>query len=94
MVEVQRETKETKVYVKLDIYGEGRYNIDTGVGFFDHMLEAFAKHSHIDLEVSCIGDTHIDDHHSVEDVGIVLGQAFAKEIYPLEVLIDMEIAQL
>ena len=83
MVEVHRETKETKIYVKLDIYGKGKYKIDTGVGFFDHMLEAFAKHSHIDLEVSCIGDTHIDDHHSVEDVGITLGQAFAKEIYPV-----------
>jgi len=83
MVEVQRKTEETDIKVKLEIYGSGEYKIDTGIGFFNHMLEAFAKHSHINLEVSCIGDIDIDDHHSVEDIGIVLGQAFAKEIYPV-----------
>ncbi len=84
VVEVSRETKETDVNVKLDIYGSGEYKIDTGVGFFNHMLEAFAKHSHINLEVSCRGDIDVDDHHTVEDVGIVLGQAFAEgDIFPL-----------
>ncbi len=83
VVEVSRETKETDVNVKLDIYGSGEYKIDTGVGFFNHMLEAFAKHSHINLEVSCRGDIDVDDHHTVEDVGIVLGQAFAEAIYPV-----------
>jgi len=76
LVEVHRKTKETDIRVKLEVYGSGEYKIDTGVGFFDHMLEAFAKHSHINLEVSCVGDTHIDDHHSVEDVGITLGKLF------------------
>ncbi len=83
-VEVKRETKETQIEIVLNPYGSGRYEIDTGIGFFDHMLEAFAKHAWIDLKVTCRGDTHIDDHHSVEDVGIVLGKALAKAIYPLE----------
>lgn len=68
MIEVNRETKETQISVKLDLYGKGEAKIDTGVGFFDHMLEAFAKHSHIDLEVKCIGDTHIDDHQDRKSV--------------------------
>ncbi len=84
MIEISRETKETQIYVKLNLYGLGKSKINTGVGFFDHMLEAFSKHSHIDLELSCNGDTHIDDHHSVEDIGIVLGQAFAKAVYPVK----------
>ena len=84
MVEVKRETKETQISVKLNLYGKGEAKIDTGVGFFDHMLEAFAKHSHMDLEVKCTGDTHIDDHHSVEDVGIAIGQALHKAIYPVQ----------
>ena len=75
MIEVSRETKETQISVKLNLYGTGKANINTGVGFYDHMLEAFTKHAHIDLEVSCTGDIHIDDHHTVEDVGIVIGQA-------------------
>lgn len=84
MVEVTRETKETQISVKLNLYGKGEAKIDTGVGFFDHMLEAFTKHAHIDLEIECKGDTHIDDHHSVEDVGIVIGQALKKAIYPVQ----------
>jgi len=79
-----RKTKETDITVKLNLYGTGKSKIDSGVGFFDHMLESFSKHSLIDLEVTCKGDTHIDDHHSVEDVGIVLGQAFAEALYPVQ----------
>jgi imidazoleglycerol-phosphate dehydratase len=86
MIEVKRETKETKIAVKLSLYGSGSSTIATGVGFLDHMLEAFAKHAHIDLAVSCQGDTHIDDHHSVEDVAIVLGQALKQAIYPVQAI--------
>jgi len=84
MIEVSRETKETQISVKLNLYGSGKAKIDTGVGFYDHMLEAFTKHAHIDMEVTCKGDTHIDDHHTVEDVGIVIGQALKKAIYPVQ----------
>jgi imidazoleglycerol-phosphate dehydratase len=83
MIEISRETKETKISIKLKLDGLGESRIDTGVGFLDHMLEAFAKHSHINLNISCKGDTYIDDHHSVEDIGIVLGQAFAQALYPI-----------
>ena len=83
MVRKQRKTKETDIALSLEVYGEGKSKIDTGVGFFDHMLESFSKHSLMDIKVVCKGDTHIDDHHSVEDVGIVLGQAFAEAIYPV-----------
>ena len=69
-----RETSESKVRVSLDLDGTGRAQISTGVGFFDHMLTAFAKHSLIDLEVESAGDLHIDAHHTVEDTAIVLGQ--------------------
>ncbi len=84
MIEKNRTTKETQISVKLDINGTGKSSIDTGVGFFDHMLESFAKHSLFDLEITCKGDTHIDDHHSVEDVGIVLGKALNEAMYPIE----------
>ena len=84
MIEKKRETKETQIYVKLTLYGTGKANIETGVGFFDHMLEAFTKHAHIDMEVRCKGDTHIDDHHTVEDVGIVIGQALHEALYPVK----------
>ncbi len=84
MIVKERNTKETQIRVELNLYGEGRSDIDTGVGFFDHMLEAFAKHALLDLNVTCRGDTHIDDHHSVEDVGIVIAQALAEAIYPVE----------
>lgn len=83
MVEIKRKTKETDIIVELKVYGEGKSEIDTGVGFFDHMLESFSKHSLIDLNVSCRGDTHIDDHHSIEDVGIAIGQALKKSLYPI-----------
>jgi imidazoleglycerol-phosphate dehydratase len=83
MTELKRETKETKIDIKIDINGKGNYNISTGIGFFDHMLEALSKHSGIDMQIKCKGDTHIDYHHSVEDVGIVLGQALHKEIFPI-----------
>ncbi|HIO70976.1 MAG TPA: imidazoleglycerol-phosphate dehydratase, partial [Campylobacterales bacterium] len=83
MVEISRETKETKIDIKLSLNGSGNYLIDTGIGFFNHMLEGFSKHSFIDLEIRAIGDTHVDDHHTVEDTGIVLGQALHKAIYPV-----------
>lgn len=84
MVELTRETKETKISLSLEIYGSGKSEISTKIGFFDHMLEAFAKHSLMDLSVVCDGDRHVDDHHSVEDVGIVLGKALRDEIYPIK----------
>ncbi len=74
---VTRETKETKLSVDLNIDATGNYENHTGVGFLDHMLDLFAKHGHFDLKISCEGDLHIDDHHSVEDTGITLGMAFA-----------------
>lgn len=78
--EVVRETKETRIRVAVGIDGSGKSKIATGVGFFDHMLESFAKHSAIDLEVDARGDLHIDQHHTMEDVGIVLGQAFRQAV--------------
>lgn len=82
--EAQRKTKETDISIKMDLHGSGESKIETGIGFFDHMLEAFAKHSFIDLDLLCKGDIHVDFHHSVEDVGIVLGQLLRGSIYPLE----------
>ena len=76
--EIIRNTKETKIRVKLDLNGKGRATIETGVPFLDHMLEQIARHGAFDLEVSAKGDLHIDAHHTVEDIGIALGQAFAK----------------
>lgn len=72
---VQRQTKETKIAVSLDLDGTGAAQISTGIGFFDHMLESFAKHSGIDLTVEAQGDLHVDMHHTVEDVGIAIGLA-------------------
>jgi imidazoleglycerol-phosphate dehydratase len=74
--EVERNTKETQIKVRLDLDGTGRSKIATGVGFFDHMLDSFARHGGFDLEVETKGDLHIDMHHTVEDTGIVIGQAF------------------
>ncbi len=74
--EISRDTRETKIYLKLDLDGKGRPSVDTGVGFFNHMLELFSVHSGADLTVRCEGDTEVDFHHSVEDVGICLGKAF------------------
>jgi imidazoleglycerol-phosphate dehydratase len=84
MVELERKTKETDISISLNAKGSGKHNISTGVGFFDHMLEAFSKHSLIDLEIAATGDLHVDAHHTVEDVGIVVGKAFAQEIFPIE----------
>ena len=78
--EVRRTTKETDVRVALSLDGEGRSRVSTGVAFLDHMLELFARHGLFDLEVECRGDLHIDDHHSVEDVAITLGQALAQAL--------------
>ena len=73
--EVERKTKETQIRVALDLDGTGKSTISTGVGFYDHMLESFARHGGFDLEIETKGDLHIDMHHTVEDTGIVLGQA-------------------
>lgn len=78
--EVTRNTSETRISVKIGLDGTGRYDVATGVGFFDHMLEQLAKHSLIDIEVQAHGDLHIDQHHTVEDVGIALGQAMTKAL--------------
>ena len=76
--EVSRNTLETKIRVALNLDGSGISKLNTGVGFFDHMLDQIARHGLIDLDISCVGDLHIDAHHTVEDVGITLGQALAK----------------
>ncbi len=78
--EIARDTLETKIRVKLDLDGSGHNRLTTGVGFFDHMLEQIARHGLIDLDVEAQGDLHIDAHHTVEDVGITLGQALARAI--------------
>lgn len=82
--ELTRVTKETDIKIVANLQGVGDSKIETGIGFFDHMLEAFSKHSYIDLEVTCRGDLQVDFHHSVEDVGIVLGQVLRELIYPLQ----------
>ncbi len=82
--ELNRVTKETDIKMKVNLRGNGVSKIDTGIGFFNHMLEAFSKHSFIDLEVTCRGDLHVDYHHSVEDVGIVLGLILNELIYPVQ----------
>ena len=79
-VEITRQTGETDITLTLNLDGTGRHDIQTGVGFFDHMLTGFARHGSFDLTVRCQGDTWVDDHHTVEDVGICLGQAFAKAL--------------
>ena len=77
---VERKTGETDITVRLELDGRGVYQNNTGVGFLNHMLDLFAKHGHFDLQVSCTGDTDVDFHHTVEDTGICLGQAFAKAL--------------
>jgi imidazoleglycerol-phosphate dehydratase len=77
---IERETKESKVLVELDLDGSGRADVNTGVGFYDHMLSSFARHSLIDLTVQTDGDTHIDAHHTVEDTAIVLGDALREAL--------------
>ena len=78
VAEVRRDTAETKVRIRVDLDGRGASKLATGIGFFDHMLDQVARHGMIDLEIEADGDLHIDGHHTVEDVGITLGQAFAK----------------
>ena len=77
---VDRKTKETEIVLELNLDGKGNYSISTGIGFFDHMLELFSKHSLIDLKLNVRGDLEVDCHHSVEDAGIVLGQALKEAI--------------
>ncbi|MCZ2438822.1 MAG: imidazoleglycerol-phosphate dehydratase HisB [Burkholderiales bacterium] len=80
VAEVRRDTQETQIRVRVDLDGSGRAQLATGIGFFDHMLEQIARHGLIDLEVEAVGDLHIDGHHTVEDVGITLGQALAQAL--------------
>lgn len=76
----ERDTRETEIVVELDLDGSGQYDIRTGIGFFDHMLEGFARHGLFDMAVSVEGDIHVDAHHTVEDTGIVLGQTFLEAL--------------
>ena len=78
--EITRKTAETDIFLSLDLDGTGKGTIDTGVGFLDHMLTLFARHGRFDLTVRCQGDTNVDDHHSVEDIGICLGQALKQAL--------------
>ncbi len=78
--EVRRKTNETDISVRLDLDGSGRIDVKTGIGFFDHMLHALAWHAYYDLEVTAVGDLHVDAHHTVEDVGIVIGQALTQAL--------------
>ncbi len=80
MVNKERKTNETDIKVSLELYGVGKANIDTGVPFLDHMLDQIARHGLMDLSIACKGDTDIDDHHTVEDIGITLGQAFFEAV--------------
>ena len=80
MVIKERKTNETDIKVSLELYGIGKANIDTGVPFLDHMLDQIARHGLMDITISCKGDTDIDDHHTVEDVGITLGKAFSDAV--------------
>lgn len=77
---LSRKTKETDITLRIDLDGTGKCSVDTGIGFFDHMLNSFARHGLFDLELVCRGDIHVDSHHSVEDVGIVLGKAIAEAV--------------
>ena len=78
--EITRKTKETDLHVRVNLDGRGDAKVKTGIGFFDHMLEAFARHGLVDLTVEARGDLHVDGHHTVEDTGIVIGQAIAKAL--------------
>ena len=77
---IERNTLETKISLRLNVDGTGQYNVSTGIRFFDHMLESFARHGGFDLELKCVGDLDVDQHHTVEDVGIALGEAFAEAL--------------
>lgn len=78
--EIERKTIETDIYVKLDIDGTGQRKIETGIGFFDHMLDLFGRHGVFDLTLTVKGDLHVDEHHTIEDAGIALGEAFAAAV--------------
>jgi imidazoleglycerol-phosphate dehydratase len=80
IAEISRKTKETDINLKLNLDGSGKSAIHTGIGFFDHMLEGFAKHGFFDLDCTVDGDLHVDGHHTVEDAGIVLGEAIKKAV--------------
>ena len=80
IAKIERTTKETDISITLDLDGSGKSSVSTGIGFFDHMLEGFAKHGFFDLDCTVKGDLQVDGHHSVEDCGIVLGQAIAKAV--------------
>ena len=80
IAEVSRMTAETQISVRLNLDGTGQANLSTGIGFFDHMLDQIARHGLIDLDIQAVGDLHIDGHHTVEDVGITLGQAVAQAV--------------
>ena len=77
---VERNTKETKIAIKLNLDGTGKSSLDTGVGFFDHMLDGFTRHGLFDLDIKVKGDLQVDDHHTIEDTGIVLGTAIKKRL--------------
>ena len=80
IAEVSRNTKETRIFVRLNLDGTGKSDISTGIGFFDHMLDGFARHGLFDLEVKAQGDLQVDDHHTIEDTGIVLGTAIKEAV--------------
>ncbi|WP_395025480.1 imidazoleglycerol-phosphate dehydratase HisB [Comamonas odontotermitis] len=80
IAEVQRNTAETRIAVRVNLDGTGKARLHSGIGFLDHMLDQIARHGLIDLDIECAGDLHIDGHHTVEDIGITLGQAFAKAV--------------
>lgn len=77
---VNRKTRETDISLELDLDGSGQYDIDTGIGFFDHMLSGFARHGFFDLKLKVTGDLYVDSHHTIEDTGIVLGKAIAQAL--------------
>ncbi len=86
---IERSTSETDIKLTLDLDGSGKYNVKTGVRFFDHMLELFAKHGRFNLDLTCNGDVDIDTHHTVEDIGICLGQAIKESLGDKNKLLDM-----
>lgn len=77
---ISRKTSETDINIKMNLDGKGKYKIDTGIYFFNHMLESFSKHSLIDLDIQATGDIEIDDHHTIEDIGILMGEGFNQAI--------------
>ncbi|HTW48245.1 MAG TPA: hypothetical protein VMD92_09860, partial [Acidobacteriaceae bacterium] len=77
---IDRKTTETEIHLRLTIEGQGRYSVSTGIRFFDHMLELFTRHGAFDLDLRCQGDLDVDQHHTVEDVGIALGEAFDRAL--------------